>query len=1362
MTLPEPTRSRWQPLRLGVVDLFYYDVEEFHFHRGSLLFRGNNGTGKSKVLALTLPFLLDGELAPHRVEPDGDRNKRMEWNLLLGGKYPHPERLGYAWMEFGRRDADGGAQFVTVGCGLKAAAGRGIVKHWFFVTGQRVGAELSLLTPARTALTRERLKESLGERGMVYDRAGDYRRAVDEALFGLGSRYDALVSLLIQLRQPQLSKRPDERLLSHALTEALPPLDENLVTQAAEAFRSLDDEREALVGLRETKKAADDFLVTYRRYARVAAKRRATGPRQTQARYEQLGRDLAEAERARDEASAALESARERLTRLVAERDRLAAHEQALRESPESRAAASLEQAALRARELTEFAAAQRRALETARADAQRAADRLERARAAVDAAAAAVLAAREAAAAAAGEARMAEQHAADVDPEVDRDPGRGATAGETLAQWRSRSVHNLEVLLSAADRADETLRGARVLLDRATAELAAADGRVLAAEREVATRGSALVSATRHFLATARELRLPDSDDVLAALESWAETLDGDNPATSALTAAFQAAMAELTRIQAELESERRTTRQRRDEIDEEIRRLTAGGHHTPPVPYTRSPGSREQRLGAPLWRVVDFAPDVPAADRAGLEAALEAAGILDAWICPDGTVLEADTDDTLLRADTVVSVNLTRLLRPAVDPADQRAAALAAQTIDAVLTAIGLGPDSGATTWADPDGRFAVGVLSGRWRKEVAEHIGEGAREAARRARIAELRDESGRVAARLTSFDDALDGLRERQRLLAAEHADAPRDAPLREAHAVVRSEHEHRRRLADRRDEAEQEVRAAAEHAAQERQRAAEFATDVELPADRAALRTVTGAIGAYRVALAGLWPAVHTLATTRIRLSEAEPELDSAERRASEVADEHAEAERNAATARERHQVLADTVGTAVAELQRRLAETTDAKRRCERDERQTREAEGHAREARGRAEGRRHTLSGELDGAAAERDDAVEGLRHFAATGLLALACPEVEPPDPSSPWAATPAVHLARAVDRALTDVDDGDRRWELAQQSVNTGFKVLADGLSRHGHTAVMSVRDGTMLVDATFQGRTQPVAGLAEALEVEVAERQRVLSAHEREVLETHLVNEVAGTMQELISMAERQVADMNRELEDRPTSTGMRLRLVWRPAKDAPGGLAELRGKLLRQTSDVWNDDDRRRVGVFLQEQITAERLRDDAATWHEQLTRALDYRAWHEFAIERHQDGQWRSATGPASGGERVLAASIPLFAAASSYYSSAGNPQSPRLIALDEAFAGVDDDSRAKCLGLLAKFDLDVVMTSEREWGCYPEVPGLAIAQLARRDGIDAVLVTPWRWDGRGHRYQVPRPASHAAVAEPQTESLFT
>jgi hypothetical protein len=155
-----------------------------------------------------------------------------------------------------------------------------------------------------------------------------------------------------------------------------------------------------------------------------------------------------------------------------------------------------------------------------------------------------------------------------------------------------------------------------------------------------------------------------------------------------------------------------------------------------------------------------------------------------------------------------------------------------------------------------------------------------------------------------------------------------------------------------------------------------------------------------------------------------------------------------------------------------------------------------------------------------------------------------------------------------------------------------------------------------------------------------------------------------------------------------------------------------------------------------VAEFLQQQIAAVRAANEHGTWLEHLTTALDYRGWHRFAIERWQDGQWRPAAGPASGGERVLTVMLPMFAAASAHYRTA-HVHAPRLVLLDEAFAGVDDDARAKTLGLLATFDLDYALTSEREWGCYPTVPGLSICHLVRREGIDAVYVARWEWDGR-------------------------
>ncbi|WP_306102492.1 SbcC/MukB-like Walker B domain-containing protein, partial [Streptomyces acidiscabies] len=337
-------------------------------------------------------------------------------------------------------------------------------------------------------------------------------------------------------------------------------------------------------------------------------------------------------------------------------------------------------------------------------------------------------------------------------------------------------------------------------------------------------------------------------------------------------------------------------------------------------------------------------------------------------------------------------------------------------------------------------------------------------------------------------------------------------------------------------------------------------------------------------------------------------------------------------------------------------------------------------------------------------------------------------------PASDGGPWAATPAIALARAVEADLSSTDDSDGAWERVQKRLSEEYKKLQDALSRGGHTATATMVEDGMVVDIVYQGRRRTVPELAGALATEVAELARILSAHEREILETHLLTEVAGTLQELIQAAERQVGAMNAELKERPTSTGMRLRLVWRPSRKAPAGLEQARGRL-RQSADAWAPEERAAVGEFLQAEIARRQSDDAAGGWLEVLTAALDYRSWHEFGVERDQHGSWVPATGPASGGERVLAMSVPLFAAASSHYATAA-PDAPRLVTLDEAFAGVDDDSRAKCLGLLHAFDLDVVMTSEREWACYPQVPGIAIAQLSRVDEIAAVLVTRWEWDG--------------------------
>jgi uncharacterized protein (TIGR02680 family) len=1317
--------------------MFYYDAEEFWFHDGRLLLRGNNGTGKSKVLALTLPFLLDGELAPHRVEPDGDRQKKMEWNLLLGGKHPNPERLGYTWLEFGRHATDGTTEFRTIGCGLKAVAGRGISRHWFFITTQRIGEDLHLLPASRVPLTRDKLREEIDENGLVYDRASDYRRAVDEALFGLGERrYQALINLLIQLRQPQLSKKPDEKLLSRALTEALAPLSPGLVTTVADAFRGLDSERDALRALEEAGQAADDFLRYYSRYAMIAAKRKAAGPRQAQSRYEQLGRELAAAEESFAIADNGLAAARRELGQLEQERTEQQTRREALQSDPAMRDAERLEQMRDEAQRRDETACIRERDRDRLTAEVQKRSGRAGKASERAESARASLGAAERQTAAAATMARCVQGHRAAADG-WRRDLARARRETLDLADGQSRAVGQLKRLLAEAEDRRRVLQAARAEEERLTSELQAAAERLSAAEREARQRARELASAYRSYLDGLTELKVADPDELIDALGAWAALGDAANPAATAIDDAARAAGAELGRLDAELSARRTAHAGHARALEGEIERLRTGGHDAPPSPYLREPGIRDERPGAPLWKVIDFAPDLPEKHRAGLEAALEAAGILDAWITPGGDLVDGDVT-VVSGLSPVPGPSCANVLVAAINTGDPRAAALPASAVSAVLAAIGLGAGTGPA-WVTIDGHWANGVLAGGWHKGAAGYIGEGAREAARRTRIASLTGELSELRAAIAEIDGELGELESRRGRLAGEHRQVPPDAGVREAHTVAATERRRRGELREQHAHAvavcgqrREELDAALRHAE-------EFAGDVGLPPETGELATVEAGVDAYRVALAGLWPAAETAEEAARAAEETSAELAESTERLGEAAEAAAVARDEASAAQAMYDALLQTAGAAVEELYRQLEEVKRDLARRGAAEKAARAAEQRALGDRGKAEGARERLRTEIGDAAGIRDAAVAEFQSFAATGLLTVALPSVDIPEMTQPWVATPAVLLARAVNAGLEAVDDADGPWDRIQKRVTEEHKLLADAMARHGHSAGLTLSGGIIVVDVIFQGHSHDIPGLAGALREEAGHRARLLSAREREILENHLLNEVAGTLHELVAAAESEVRGMNDELESRPTSTGMKLRLVWQQARDAPDGLDRIRHKL-RQTVDAWSADDRATVGSFLQQRIATEHASNPAAGWAEALTVALDYRKWHEFVIQRYQDGQWRPAAGPASGGERALAASVPLFAAASAHYKSASNPNAPRLIALDEAFAGVDDDSRAKCLGMLATFDMDVVMTSEREWGCYPQVPGLGICQLARHDGIDAVLVTPWRWDGRERR----------------------
>lgn len=1177
-TLPRPQRERWQPLRSGFVNLYKYDREEFHFENGRLLLRGNNGTGKSRVLALQLPFLLDGEVGAQRLEPDADPSKRIEWNLLMDR---YPDRTGYTWIEFGRcekrQEEDGAARehFLTLGCGLSAAEDRPGARQWFFITTQRIGEQLELVSEGKQVLNKERLREKIGAAGRVFDSAGPYRKAVDEALFQLGPyRYSSLINLLIQLRRPQLTRRLEEGDLSRALGEALPPVAPDIIANLAEAFRQIDADRHRLTSSKMALAAVEHFLTGYRQYAEIAAKRRADRVLAAHYEYEAVMQGVLSAEAECDRSLAELARLRTELQALSSEEHALQAEIQSFQQTPANNEYELLREAADRRRD------AERAAAELAEASALRKTcldehvgltKRLRQCETRLKESADAV----QQAAASAG----LEGAHQDVFRELD-----ARTAGEAaLKQARETLDVQIQAQLEKIEHAaalNQRLASATVEVQRAAAERDQLSGllddareHLNGAREEHQSAVNSFLGAVCDWTADLSELPLPFDETFLGSVAAWCQKPDVPNPF-------FFASRKALDELTANFSETRACLKQIEKTRTEELARL-------------------------------EMEPE-----------AVRSAG---------------DLDD-------------------------------AQSALDSVL---------------------------------------------------------------------DSIDELERRETVLRNEAYAAPPDEGVRAAYEYSVAVSRHTDRLRNRLSEAEGYVRDKqnqVDRIAELRNRTAEdvgFAVWIE---DLDALRNN---VTRYRLALVLLWAAAESFQGAKRETEFAWSHLQQAsthEERRKELADE---LNRRAVTAEIVRGAAGRKADTASGEILQRAARARERLDALRIQEKKTRQRYHDTEVAVTRLDERLRNRTEMLTGQTDKRDAAAASLLNFASTGLLQLAVPGIFVNDADR--SSKRAVEMAFELKSRLDSIDATDRAWDSHQKSIPAEFNTLVQVLSAQVCRSSAAFRDDVFVATAIFAGKVCSMDELRQILSEDVSARQLLVDAREREILENHLTGKVSAHLRDLLRSADEQVRQMNDELESRPTSTGMKLRFVWRPAEDAPSGTTEARERLM-QSNDVWSAADRQMLGSFLQRQIQAAGPDIEHVSWQESLADALDYRKWHRFGVERYQDGVWKRLTrrthGTGSGGEKAVALTLPQFAAAAAFYRTA-DPLAPRLILLDEAFVGIDADMRAKCMGLIHAFDLDFMMTSEREWGCYPTLPGLAIYQLSTRPGIDAVGLTRWVWNGR-------------------------
>jgi uncharacterized protein DUF2397 len=887
-----------------------------------------------------------------------------------------------------------------------------------------------------------------------------------------------------------------------------------------ESFERLDNDQKELARTEAAAASVSSFVALYREYGRGIARGRAAEVRQSDSRYHKIAGEVREAEAEGERLAALLaglaERARQADSRIEAARGTLRALEQsqAMRSAEALRAkrehAESLAQRAAQDRDdaLREerLAAERRRELEHAGEEAGRAARKRE------EDAGLALAAAREAGLEAVYAAALAAF--AELGSKVE------ATVAAAVRQ-REEGIAELRGLAKERDRAQSGEERARERLREADAQMRAAVERSAGARAEVERQRDLLAEALRAWWQGLAELRL----DAAAVAEAARPQRD--------------ALVRERTAVEAEaagVGEERRATA-------EERRAVAAARELGPEPPRTRA-SDRSQRAGAPLYLLCEFAPGLAAAERAGLEAALEASGVLDAWVMPDGAVLAPGTLDTFLVpvAGERAGGTLADLLVAAPGHGVARA------TVEAVLRSIEVA--AGAVS-VGADGTFRLGPLAGAWSKPVAEHVGAGAREAARQRRLAEL-------AAKLADLDRALAGLAARgeelgrrlERLGREVDSAPPATDLLRARHQAEAAAADERRRHAE----------LAAAEATVERARAAR--EDAERRLDARArelgLAAFLDDLEEYRVRLhgcaAGFRELVHALeaeAAAAARSARARRLLAEAESRQAEVARRAEESAGAAAAARAEHAELEATVGVEAREVvERHRAATLDLKQFEMQRGALAQEAQA-VREQRARADERLVLRRGDLAEREAERARAAARLARFVAAGLLPLVVEEA-PEEPLPAWSLTRALDLARQIERAAADVDLAQEAANRRANRLHERFRTLAADLGADYQPSLDQDED-LAVVRVGFNGRDHDVAGLLAALRESIEVRRALLAEHERELLRRFLLGEVGDHLRHRLLQAREHVEHMNELLAGCRTASGMALKLAWKPRR-----------------------------------------------------------------------------------------------------------------------------------------------------------------------------------------------------------------
>ena len=1368
---------------MGLVNFWFYDEEEFDFANGKLLLRGSNGSGKSVTMQSFIPLVLDGNKSPERLDPFGSRARKLE-DYLLGeeGARGHEERTGYLYIEFKMENTD---QFLTIGMGLKARRGRPIDFWGFTITdGRRIGKGISLYREsisledgqkARIPLSKSEMRGLVEDGGVFVDSQKEYMEMVNRHIFGFDTveEYDELIKLLIQLRSPKLSKEFKPTVIYEIMNSSLPALSDEDLRPLTETIENMDQIKLHLDQLLRNKKALSRLKEEYHRYNQFTLYQRARSLKEGQEQQEGMKRQI--------------DALKEGLTRDAEEIKRLADWITSLEHEEE----------ALRVKE-RQYLEHDAYKLEQQWVEQQQQLKEME------------------------GNGKQKQAVLKDKQSREWRLKGEIQELEGKVANLRSRCHDILDEMGDLADdirfhdheydRAELERIGERTFdftpwnRDVSLYDQKLKEGRVaLEAEFEANSRYDSLLKEQdqliekRDMALRQEEKSLEEVDlerrEYMAKIQSWSQgnrifTLSDRNllalnqlvlkygegedfgSIQQLLSSFYQPLAQDLSRKLVDLEHKRDQLRTEMQTLMEELEQWRKK-KDPEPLRDEQVLNFRERLESAgipfiPLYQAVEFQEDLSHEQKGNLEAALEDMGLLDALIIPEKfhqkamELLRDGCDKIITPSPKLMTTNLTQFLK-ACKAEDQQVTL--EEVADALASIMAYKDDQGF--YIQEDGSYGMGIVRGKARTKVtAKYIGAESRKRYRLQIIGELEEQLAAMGQALDKVRADIKGLNQDIAMLEEDRSNFPKlqdlDAALELWHEAARELRFLENKLTEHDKLVTQQLKLVQEKKAEVYQKT----KNVDLPCTLLAFTKAEEGLIGYRDYLHRLETSHHNLVS---------------EKRMTDIKEEqYRETQEDVDLLKGEINLIVEKIGACrrmIEELEdmRSRPEFMEIQQELNRCIQRIKEIPKEIKKAidkRGRLEQAHINNQERLAEMEGEQNLITERVQ-LLWQGFVQeynLGFTNMEQGQEKN-YSLEEMAHILLSSLKPLIDKWDIDKTV-LGERLQKATYEVLPE-LTEYG------ISMGTMfdefsefrrfVLTARLEGRQVSIYELDVWLTQEIHIHDNLLRDTDRQLFEEIIMQTVGRKIRAKIYRAEEWVKNMNRLMAERDASNGLAFYLQWKPKVAQNEDELDTRElvNILRTDANILNMEDFNRVtGHFRSQVERAKKMLDNHAhgqTFHNIIREILDYRQWFEFVLYYKKEGENRReltnrAFDRMSGGEKAMAMYIPLFSSVYSRYESAGK-QAPRLISLDEAFAGVDERNIRDMFRLTEELEFNYIINSQILWGDYDTVDRLSICELLRPNNADFVSVIRYLWDGKCKRLILDEQREEVAVtAERQKE----